>query len=85
MAFARKGSWLFQKSSSLWPVLSTGSPETRSSIRSSSSALPGTYRYSDMVLVPIQEHALLMAVVWPLVITAVFLPLAVRRFQRLSR
>ncbi|MFI2368303.1 ABC transporter permease [Streptomyces sp. NPDC018833] len=33
----------------------------------------------------IQEHALLMAVVWPLVITAVFLPLAVRRFQRLSR
>ncbi|MEU0372672.1 ABC transporter permease [Streptomyces sp. NPDC006283] len=33
----------------------------------------------------IQEHALLMAVVWPVVITAVFLPLAVRRFQRLSR
>ncbi|MGW0699543.1 ABC transporter permease [Streptomyces sp. NPDC002867] len=33
----------------------------------------------------IQEHALLMAVVWPLAITAVFLPLAVRRFQRLSR
>ncbi|NUK23952.1 ABC transporter permease [Streptomyces lunaelactis] len=33
----------------------------------------------------IQEHALLMAVVWPLVMTAVFLPLAVRRFQRLSR
>jgi ABC-2 type transport system permease protein len=33
----------------------------------------------------IQEHALLMAVVWPLVVTAVFLPLAVRRFQRLSR
>ncbi|MBH5336398.1 ABC transporter permease [Streptomyces pactum] len=31
------------------------------------------------------EHALLMAVVWPLVITAVFLPLAVRRFQRQSR
>ncbi|MGW8992400.1 ABC transporter permease [Streptomyces zhihengii] len=33
----------------------------------------------------IQENALLMAVVWPLVITAVFAPLAVRRFQRLSR
>lgn len=33
----------------------------------------------------VQENALLMAVVWPLVITAVFLPLAVRRFQRLSR
>jgi ABC-2 type transport system permease protein len=33
----------------------------------------------------IQEHALLMAVVWPLALTAVFLPLAVRRFQRLSR
>ncbi|GGP81576.1 hypothetical protein GCM10010231_60480 [Streptomyces sindenensis] len=33
----------------------------------------------------IEEHALLMAVVWPLVITLVFLPLAVRRFQRLSR
>ncbi|MEU0273358.1 ABC transporter permease [Streptomyces sp. NPDC006307] len=33
----------------------------------------------------IQENAALMAVVWPLVITAVFLPLAVRRFQRLSK
>ncbi|MFI9584509.1 ABC transporter permease [Streptomyces sp. NPDC052236] len=33
----------------------------------------------------IQEHALLMAVVWPLALTAVFLPLAVGRFQRLSR
>ncbi|GAA2426205.1 ABC transporter permease [Streptomyces macrosporus] len=33
----------------------------------------------------IEENAALMAVVWPLVVTAVFLPLAVRRFQRLSR
>ncbi|MFH8405174.1 ABC transporter permease [Streptomyces sp. NPDC018019] len=33
----------------------------------------------------IEEHALLMAVVWPAVLTVVFLPLAVRRFQRLSR
>ncbi|MYR98086.1 MULTISPECIES: ABC transporter permease [unclassified Streptomyces] len=33
----------------------------------------------------VEEHALLMAVVWPLVITLVFLPLAVRRFRRLSR
>ncbi|CAL9480525.1 ABC transporter permease [Streptomyces albus] len=33
----------------------------------------------------IEEHALLMAVVWPLALTAVFLPLAVRRFQRLGR
>ncbi|WP_406393055.1 ABC transporter permease [Streptomyces sp. NBC_00887] len=33
----------------------------------------------------VEEHALLMATVWPLVITLVFLPLAVRRFQRLSR
>ncbi|WP_129666629.1 ABC transporter permease [Phytoactinopolyspora endophytica] len=33
----------------------------------------------------VEQNALLMAVVWPLVITAVFLPLAVRRFQRLSR
>ena len=33
----------------------------------------------------IGEHALLMAVVWPLAITAVTLPLAVRAFQRLSR
>jgi ABC-2 type transport system permease protein len=33
----------------------------------------------------IGEHAVLMAVVWPLVITAVTLPLAVRAFQRLSR
>ncbi|WP_103502824.1 MULTISPECIES: ABC transporter permease [Streptomyces] len=33
----------------------------------------------------IESNAPLMAVVWPLLITAVFLPLAVRRFQRLSR
>jgi ABC-2 type transport system permease protein len=33
----------------------------------------------------IEQNALLMAVVWPLIITAVFAPLAVRRFQRLSR
>ncbi|GGW59317.1 ABC transporter permease [Streptomyces xantholiticus] len=33
----------------------------------------------------IQEHSLLMAVVWPIAVTAVFAPLAVRRFQRLSR
>lgn len=33
----------------------------------------------------IEENALLMAVVWPLLITAVFLPLAVRKFQNLSR
>ncbi|GAA4237157.1 ABC transporter permease [Actinomadura meridiana] len=33
----------------------------------------------------IERHATLMAVVWPIVMTAVFLPLAVRRFQRLSR
>ncbi|MFJ6612783.1 ABC transporter permease [Streptomyces sp. NPDC091289] len=33
----------------------------------------------------VEEHAPLMAVVWPIVITLVFLPLAVRRFQRLSR
>ncbi|MFP8903582.1 ABC transporter permease [Streptomyces atacamensis] len=32
----------------------------------------------------IEQHAPLMAVVWPLVITVVFLPLAVRRYQRLS-
>ncbi|MFG2089334.1 MULTISPECIES: ABC transporter permease [unclassified Spirillospora] len=33
----------------------------------------------------IEQNALLMAIVWPIVITAVFLPLAVRRYQRLSR
>lgn len=33
----------------------------------------------------VEEHALLMALVWPLVITLVFLPPAVRRFQPLSR
>ena len=33
----------------------------------------------------IGEHATLMAVVWPLVIAAVTLPMAVRAFQRLSR
>jgi ABC-2 type transport system permease protein len=31
------------------------------------------------------EHAMLMAVLWPVVITALTLPLAVRTFQRLSR
>ena len=33
----------------------------------------------------IEQNAMLMAIVWPLILTAVFLPLAVRRFQRLSR
>jgi ABC-2 type transport system permease protein len=33
----------------------------------------------------IEQHALLMSLVWPLLITLVFLPLAVRRYQRLSR
>ncbi|EDY52085.1 ABC transporter permease [Streptomyces clavuligerus] len=33
----------------------------------------------------VQENAVLMAMAWPLLLTAVFLPLAVRRFQRLSR
>jgi ABC transporter DrrB family efflux protein len=31
------------------------------------------------------DHAIAMAVVWPLIITAVFLPLAVRAYQKLSR
>jgi ABC-2 type transport system permease protein len=31
------------------------------------------------------QHAVLMAVVWPLLLFAVFFPLSVRRFQRLSR
>lgn len=33
----------------------------------------------------IEDHALPMAVVWPLLITAVFLPLAVRKYRNLSR
>ncbi|MFH8609248.1 ABC transporter permease [Streptomyces sp. NPDC018029] len=33
----------------------------------------------------VEQHAVLMAVVWPIVISLVFLPLAVRRFRRLSR
>ncbi len=33
----------------------------------------------------VERHALLMAGVWPVILTAVFLPLAVRRFRRLSR
>jgi ABC-2 type transport system permease protein len=33
----------------------------------------------------IAQHAPAMAVVWPLLIVALFLPLAVRRYQRLSR
>jgi ABC-2 type transport system permease protein len=33
----------------------------------------------------VAEHALTMAVVWPLVLLAVFVPLAVRRYQRLGR
>jgi len=31
------------------------------------------------------QHAVLMAVVWPLLLFAIFFPLSVRRFQRLSR
>ncbi|MFC7793209.1 ABC transporter permease [Streptomyces cinereoruber] len=33
----------------------------------------------------IEQHAVLMAVVWPLALVALFLPLAVRRYQALSR
>lgn len=33
----------------------------------------------------VEQHAVLMAVVWPVVISLVFLPLAVRRFRALSR
>jgi ABC-2 type transport system permease protein len=33
----------------------------------------------------IEDHAIAAAVIWPLVILAIFLPLAVRRYQRLSR
>ncbi|HEX6337539.1 MAG TPA: ABC transporter permease [Jiangellaceae bacterium] len=33
----------------------------------------------------IAQHALLMAVVWPVVLTAIFAPLAIRRYRRLSR
>jgi ABC-type multidrug transport system permease subunit len=33
----------------------------------------------------IAQHAVLMAIVWPLLIAAVFLPLAVRRYRELSR
>ena len=31
------------------------------------------------------QHALLLAVAWPLLILAIFVPLAVHRWQRLSR
>jgi ABC-2 type transport system permease protein len=33
----------------------------------------------------IAQHAILMAVVWPLVLVAIFFPLSVRRYRRLSR
>ena len=33
----------------------------------------------------VADHALLMAIVWPVVLIAIFFPLSVRRFQRLSR
>ena len=33
----------------------------------------------------VAQHSMLMAVVWPLVILAVFVPLAIRRYQRLER
>jgi ABC-type polysaccharide/polyol phosphate export permease len=33
----------------------------------------------------IEQNAQLMAVVWPIIITVIFLPLAVRKYQRLSR
>ncbi len=33
----------------------------------------------------INQHALLMAIVWPLLLSAVFLPLSVRRYRRLNR
>ena len=32
----------------------------------------------------VAQHAILMAVVWPVVLTAIFFPLSVRRYRRLS-
>lgn len=31
------------------------------------------------------QHSLLLAVAWPLVLLAIFVPLSVRRYQQLSR
>jgi ABC transporter DrrB family efflux protein len=33
----------------------------------------------------VADHAMLMAIVWPVLLIAIFFPLSVRRFQRLSR
>jgi ABC-2 type transport system permease protein len=33
----------------------------------------------------IEQNAQLMAVAWPIIITVIFLPLAVRKYQRLSQ
>lgn len=33
----------------------------------------------------VAQNPVLMAVVWPVVLTAIFAPLAIRRYQRLSR
>lgn len=33
----------------------------------------------------VAQHPVLMAIVWPVVLTAIFAPLAIRRYQRLSR
>jgi ABC-2 type transport system permease protein len=43
---------------------------------------------NDLGAVPdswVAEHAVLMAIVWPVVLIAIFFPLAVRRYQGLSR
>ncbi|MFC7481853.1 ABC transporter permease [Luedemannella flava] len=33
---------------------------------------------------PVSDHALLLAIAWPVVLTAIFLPLSARRYRRLS-
>jgi ABC transporter DrrB family efflux protein len=55
-----------------------------------SSTIAATRRLfgNDLGAVPdswVAEHALLMAVVWPVVLIAIFFPLAVRRYRSLSR
>jgi ABC-2 type transport system permease protein len=58
-----------------WNPLSSTVTATRSLFGNASGEAGGSW---------IASHALLMAVVWPVLISAVFFPLSVRRFHRLS-
>jgi ABC-2 type transport system permease protein len=57
-------------------------------VSATATAIRGLFEFQAPMMLSglwIEDQALAAAVIWPAVIMAIFLPLAVRRYQRLSR